>query len=248
MVKMVISFLEQDFAISVSIIWNQWKSRKMSDADCERYLVRCRDRTAPAAVLALEQIMKRGRMLDLAEEMTKVQKTLESRQCKFRSHSSIDAWLLQFGNSTYGFQPRFRCLVLIGGTQQGKTSKGMSLFGSTKTLKVSCGNCGPGVLPSLSRFDRQQHDAILFDEVRTDQVLNNREVFQANQYAQTLGQSACNPFAYSVWVYHVALILCTNSFEINATDLSEGDRDWLGGEKNLVIVQLAAEEKWFMES
>ena len=80
------------------------------------------------------------------------------------------------------------------------------------------------------------------------QVPHNREVFQANQYAQTLGQSACNPFAYSVWVYHVAMILCTNSFEIDATDLSDGDRDWLGGDKNMMLVELPIGEKWFMES
>ena len=78
-------------------------------------------------------------------------------------------------------------LVLVGDTLQGKTSKGMSLFGSTRTLKLACGPCPHGVLPSLGALDRHEVKAILFDEIRLDQVLTIRELFQANQYPQHLG-------------------------------------------------------------
>ena len=215
----------------------------MSDEDCERDLVRCRDRTAPGALAALDQIRKRQKILDLEDEVERVQKELVSRQSAFRSHQKIEEFQRQFLPSTYAVQARFRCLVLLGGTQQGKTSKGMSLGGTSKTLKVSCGNCGPGVLPSLSAFDRHLHDAVLFDEVRPDQVLKNRELFQSNQYVQTLGQSPCNPYAYSIWVYHTAMILCANSFNIESEDLSEGDQKWLQG--NMMILNLPDGEKWY---
>lgn len=237
--------LSQDFPISVSIIWNQWKMGKMSDDDCDKDLVRCRDRTAPSALAALDMIRKRTKMLDLEEDVANVQRSLEAGRRGFRQHAKIDEFMMQFQASTYGVESRFRCLVLVGGTQQGKTSKGMSLWGSTRTLKVSCGNCGPGVLPSLAKFERSHHKAILFDEVRTDQVLSNRELFQSNEHVQTLGQSACNPFAYSIWVYHIAMILCANSFDIGDKELTEGDRDWLQG--NMIVVELPKKEKWYHE-
>ena len=217
----------------------------MGDEDCERELVRCKDRAAPGALAALDQIRKRSKILDLETEVSKVQKSLEERQLNFKSDPELEAWQMQYLPSTYGVQGRFRSVAFVGGTQQGKTSKGMSLWGPSKTLKVSCGNCGPGVLPSLGAYDRLVHLAILFDEVRPDQILHNRELFQANQYVQTLGSSPCNPYAYSIWVYHTALILCANSFDINSPELSEGDRNWLQG--NLTIVTLPAGEKWWHE-
>ena len=87
------------------------------------------------------------------------------------------------------------------------------------------------------RRDRQAVKAILFDEIRTDQVLTFRELFQANQYLQQLGSSVCNLYTYSVWVYHIAMILCTNNFDLNNKSVSEAERSWL--KKNAIVVQLS---------
>ena len=171
-----IHYRTQDFSVSVSIIWNQWKAQKMTDAECERDLVRCRDRAAPMALTALDQIRKRTKILELESEVEKVQRNLEAQQRAFRTHPEVEKFKLQFSPTTYGMLSRFKCLLLVGGTQQGKTSKGMSLWGPSQTLKVSCGNCGIGILPSLGTFDRAKHAAILFDEIRVDQVLQSREL------------------------------------------------------------------------
>ena len=215
----------------------------MTDAECERDLVRCRDRAAPMALAALDQIRKRTKILELESEVEKVQRNLEAQQRAFRTHPEVEKFKLQFSPSTYGMLSRFKCLLLVGGTQQGKTSKGMSLWGPSQTLKVSCGNCGLGILPSLGTFDRAKHAAILFDEIRVDQVLQSRELFQSNQYVQTLGTSPCNPYAYSIWVYHTAMILCANTFDCQDPQLAAGDRNWLQG--NLMVVRLPDTEKWF---
>ena len=216
----------------------------MSDEDCERELVRCKDRTSPAALLALDQIRKRTHVLQLEDEIRHVQDMLKQAQAPFRPHAEVEKFQKQFDMSTYGRVARFRTLVLVGGTQQGKTSKAISLWGSSRTLKVSCGNCADGVLPSLAGFHRAQHDAILFDEARIDQVLKNRELFQSNEHLQTLGQSLCNPYAYSIWVYHKAMILCCNSFDVQEETISVPDRDWLI--KNTIIVKLPENEFWFI--
>ena len=218
----------------------------MSDEDCEKDLVRCRDRGAPAALTCLDQIRKRQKILDIEEEVKAVHESIESKQRPFRDHPDIQKFQKQFDPSTYGVQARFKMLVLIGDTQQGKTSKAMSLWGSRKTLKLQCGNCPAGALPSLGSFDRGVHKALVFDEIRVEQVMLFRELFQANQHIQTLGTSACNPYAYCVWVYHTAMILCANSFDVEDENLSLADRKWLKG--NTIIVQLPEGEVWFETS
>ena len=182
----------------------------------------------------------------MAGEVARVQEAIESQNTPFHSHADIDTFVLQYTPSTYAVAARFIMLVLLGDTLQGKTSKGMSLFGSKKTLKLACGACPQGVLPSLGALDRTKIKAILFDEIRVDQVLTFRELFQANQYVQQLGTSACNPYAYSVWVYHMAMILCTNNFDLDDPDLTDADRKWLRG--NAIIVQIPDEDTWFVRS
>ena len=240
-----ISRRSQDFPIGIPIIWNQWKTRKMTDEDCERDLVMCRDRGAPQALAALDLIRKRQKQIDAAGEVSRVQAMLDALCKPFHDHADIDRFLLQFSPSNYGTMPRFSMLVLVGDTLQGKTSKGMSLFGPQRTLKLACGPCPRGVLPSLGALDRHTVKAILFDEIRIDQVLTFRELFQSNQYVQQLGTSACNPYAYSVWVYQIAMILCTNNFDMTDPALSDGDRSWL--HKNSIIVQLPEEDTWYMK-
>ena len=216
----------------------------MTDEDCERDLVMCRDRGAPAALQSLDQIRKRQRSIDISGEVTRIQQLLDARNSPFHDHEDIDKFLLQHGPSTYGVEPRFPFLAFVGDTLQGKTQKAMSLYGTAKTKKLSCGPCPHGVLPSLGDVDRETIKAIVFDEVRKDQVLTFRELFQANQYVQQLGTSPCNPYAYTVWVYHIAMILCTNDFNVDDESLSKPDRQWLLG--NAIIVKIPDEDKWYV--
>lgn len=204
----------------------------------------CRDRGSPAALASLDQLRKRQKTIDIAEEVVRIQDLLDSQNTPFHDHADIDRFMVEHSPSTYGVSKRFSMLVLVGDTLQGKTSKGMSLFGSKKTLKLACGPCPKGVLPSLGTFDRNTTKAILFDEIRVDQVLTFRELFQANQYEQQLGTSPCNPYAYTVWVYHIAMILCTNNFNLEDSDLLEGDRKWLMG--NAIIVEIPEKDKWYI--
>ena len=235
----------QDFAIGIPIIWNQWKMRKMTDEDCERDMVMCRDRGTPSALAALDLIRKRQKEIDIAGEVARVQALLEARNRDFHNHADIDLFLLEHSPATYGVEHRFHILVFLGETLQGKTSKGMSLYGPQKTLKLACGSCPPNVLPSLGSFDRSVIKALLFDEIRLDQVLAFRELLQANQYVQQLGSSPCNPYAYTVWVYHIAMILCTNNFDLTHRDLTNADRQWLI--KNTIMVQIPDKDLWYVE-
>ena len=194
----------------------------------------------------MEVLIKRARSLDLKGEIRRVQGALQSRQCGFVSHAVITEFLSQFETSRYGVDHRKKCLLLVGDSQQGKSTKALSLFSPEKSLKVSCQGLPTGILPSLSQFNRDEHVAIVWDEIRPDQVLNNRELFQSNAHEQLLQQSVCNQHAYSVWVYHTAQILCANSFEMASPPLSEGDAQWL--DSNLHVARLAPGQRWFLKT
>jgi len=128
-----------------------------------------------------------------------------------------------------------------------KTSRNISIFGISKTLKVSCQGCQWGILPGLSSFVQRKHVAILFDEFRSDQVLSNREFFQSNAFPQSMSQSACNQYAYEVWVYHIAMILCANHLEMTEGDggISASDADWMT--QNVTVVTLEADQAWYLK-
>lgn len=216
----------------------------MEDESCLKDLVRCRDPRAPQAIAAFEFIRKRQRINDLKHEIDEVQRTLFQQQRPFIPHPLVDVWQKQYSSSTYGVVARYKILALVGGSQQGKTSKGMSIFGFDKTLKVGCQSCPPGVLPSLSTFDRKVHKAILFDECRVDQILQNREFFQASPYLQSMSQSLCNQYLYEIWVYQTALIACSNYLPTSVEEgLSESDADWMSS--NVVKVCLAPGQTWY---
>ena len=228
------------------MIWTTWRAHKISDDDVCKELIRSRDRGAISALQDVELLIKRARTLDVEDEIRRVQSILQSKQCGFVSHAVITEFLLQFETSRYGVDHRKKCLLLVGDSQQGKSTKALSLFSPEKTLKVSCQGLPDGVLPSLGRFDRAQHLAIVWDEIRPDQVLNNRELFQSNAHEQFLQQSVCNQHAYSVWVYHTAQILCANSFGMDSPPLSEGDAQWLNS--NIHVARLAPGQRWFLKA
>lgn len=234
----------QDLSVPVGIIWTAWRSYKISDESVIKELIRSRDRGAVGALQQVEILIRRARILELEGEIKRVQELLEARQSKFVDHPMLTKFLMQFDPRNYAVVPRSWCVLLKGDSQQGKSSKAVSLFNVKNTLKVSCQGLPPGVLPSLARFDRSQHKAICWDEIRPDQVLNNRELFQSNAYEQILSQSICNQHSYGVWLYFTAMILCANEFNMSGDGVTAGDQQWL--EANIKVVELGPGQKWFL--
>ena len=123
----------------MQIIWNLWKTQKIFDENSERDLAMCRDRDTPAAVASLDLLRKRQKEIEVAGEVMRFQESIDSRNAAFHHHADIDRFMLQYTPSTYGVMTRFKMLVLLGETLQGKASKGISFFGTKKTLKLACG-------------------------------------------------------------------------------------------------------------
>ena len=218
----------------------------MSHEACIKDLVNCRDRTAVGAITHLEALVKRARMISLEEEILRVQESIENSLKEFIGHPVIDEFLRQLSPEKYGVTSRLKCLLLVGDSQQGKSNKGMSIFGVKHTMKVTCSGLPPGVLPSLTRMDRETHKAIFWDEIRPDQILNNREIFQSNQWEQWMSQSVCNQHAYAVWLYFIPMILSANDFDMDHPSISKADSEWL--HKNIYVATLAPGQRWFLDS
>ncbi len=110
----------------------------MDDDQCCRDLVRCRDPRAPMALAAFEYLRKKQEMLNLQDEIDRTQEALRLRQNPFKGHPLINTYLGQFVPQNHGVKGRFKALALLGPSMEGKTSKAVSLFGISKTLKESC--------------------------------------------------------------------------------------------------------------
>jgi len=125
----------------------------------------------------------------------------------------VNLWALQYDRHSpfgvYGRATRFKFLVLTGPSSLGKTQFAKNLFGTSSTLVVPC----QGVKqPSLKNFNRSVHKAILFDEISSETIHDNKAVFQANNDIVLLGQSPCQEYVYSVFLYGVACIVCCNDW------------------------------------
>ena len=230
--------------IPASVVWNQWRGYKMADEDCVRDLIRSRDRSAVPLLQQLEFLIKKARLLDLEEEIVRIQRMLQSQQKAPRPHPVVSEFMGQWLPEFFGRRARSKCLLFRGTTEQGKSTMATSLF-PKRTLKVSCQGLPFGVIPGLHKFVWSDMDAIVWDEIRPDQVLAHRELFQSNAYEQIMSQSACNQHIYGVWVYFVAMVFCANDFAFEGEKLSKEDTAWLRA--NIYLAELPVNERWYLD-
>ena len=110
------------------VIWAACCSHKISDEDVVKELIHSRDRGAVLALQQVEILIRRSKTLDLETEIVKVQTALEARQCGFVEHAVITIFSAQFQPRHYAAEPCSLCLLLVGDSRQGKSTKAMSLF------------------------------------------------------------------------------------------------------------------------
>ena len=160
-----------------------------------------------------------------------------------RAHSVVTEWQREFWRVHYNGGCHQTMLTFVGGPMQGKTCRALSIFGVEKTLHVNCQSSPIGRLPALNSFIPGQHIAILFDDIRLDQILENRSFFTVPPQPDfTSSQSLLR--VTETWGYHTALLACTNSLPFTVSDgLSEPLAMWMNN--NLRKVTLQEGERWF---
>ena len=134
-------------------------------------------------------------------------------------------------------------LAFVGGAMQGKTTKALSIFGVDRTMVVQCQRSPKGRLPDLTAFISGRHLAILFEEIRLDQIMENRAFFAPPSQPQ-LPESLWNSGVIEVYGYQTAHIASTTHLPCTESDgLSEGEAFWMN--LNVRKVTLGAGETWF---
>lgn len=237
----------QDFAITYKMIHDLWSLRKVSHENAKRLAVQARCLGADRLCSFVDWTEERELATLYNNKAATLRQQHEDRLTSFKTTKGILAWQKQFEAPSVDEATRFKPLLLLGDTSSGKSRKACSIFGHARTLVVNCQGLGSN-LPSLRNFRRSEHSAIVFDEACSEQVLSNKLVFQAGVDELTLSQSACNAHAYSVWLYAVPMILCTNHFQMRSRQdslMAKEDEDYLA--KNIIDGSLPPGEQWFVK-
>jgi len=232
--------------VSQKLILGQWRARKLSHEQCVEDLQLARD---PSSVRLIElvrtiQRMERERLEHQVRQSLLAE--LEAGLGAFRGHSKIDEFLQRYASAKAGCPSfRFKFLLLRGRSRMGKSQKAMSLFGIAHTLPLNCQGLQT-TLPSLRSVVPDQIRCIVFDEFSAEQVLANKLVFQAGPWPVTLAQSACGQHAYSVNLYAMPMVCCSNDFKTSQADgLSEDAEAWL--RENMFEASAPEGLAWFWE-
>jgi hypothetical protein len=236
--------LRQDFAVPGRAIMELWRVGKISDATCKRDMNRVREVGVQRITQFFAWREEHANLLDNARLTASIMQQ-EQASCKpFHHHPAIQVWLQQYAQAV-GEQYRFKTLLLRGPSRSGKTQKACSIFGFEHTLVGNCQGMGAH-LPYLGMVDRSLHRALVLDEASYEQVVGNKQFFQAGARSVRLGQSPCNQHSYSVFVYMLPIILCSNVFPMSqAEGLSADDEDWL--QANVVDVPAPVAGKWWVD-
>ena len=226
---------------------SMWRAKKLDHEAAKRELVRSVGLSARRALEHIDwidQLEKQAR--DLEEQRT-VHVLLAQSIRPFIEHPVVNEWSKQYTQEEYGTTRRFRMLLLRGFTRAGKTMFAENLFGEQHSLVVNCQGLETDV-PSLRAFTRGQHKCIVFDEVKVEQVLNNKALFQAGKHTVELSQSKCGGFRYSIWPYQIAMVLCSNLFPVTQEEglKSSEDEDWI--KHNVVVVELKQNQTWYVRT
>ena len=189
-----------------------WQRRKLTHDHAKKEVIDARGHTA-SYLKEIETIEALEDNLAIELEKTCIDAELSGAFKPFRFVPEVCLWRLQYGRDTiyglWGKDSRFKFLVLTGPSCMGKTQYAKSLFGVSNTLVVPC----QGVTnPSLKEYKRKQHKAILFDEISSECIHNNKAIFQANNDKVVLGQSPTMRDVYTVFLYGVACIVCCNDW------------------------------------
>jgi len=229
-------------------IHEMWAKNKMTTAAAKREILASRAVGAEKMFRVLNFHSEEQKKIKLAEISKRTIAQLKEKEYKFRRHPDIEDWVMQFTEIHSKPSYRYVSLLLRGESKAGKTAIAVSLFGSPHTLVVNCQGCSPD-LPSIAHFDRENHSAIVWDEIDEKQVLHNKLVFQAGAHMITLGQSKCNQYSYGLFLHGVAMVMCSNTFVMpgqdRVTNLALVDADWLT--KNVREVTLPPGETWYVK-
>ena len=170
----------------------------------------------------------------------------EERSClrlqPFRDHPITTAWHKLVLERQHG--SRTPILALVGEAMLGKTFKCVSFFGNSNTARVHCAGCPPGMLPAVDLDGR--HAAVLWDDIRVDQLLHNRVVFASGRPSLPVSEVFASHGNHQVEQPPLAMMLCCNFLPMTVSErLSAEEALWM--HHNVWKVTLDAGTRWWLD-
>jgi len=210
-----------------------WSTKKMSDEAAIREYLHVR-RDVKRHIQNVQDVAAFTRHQDSLRRATAVKARLAQAKAPRVSLREVDDFFLpQFQDETLH---RRKFLVLDGGSGFGKTEFARSLARSP--LSYIELNCAHTEWVDLRAFSPDDHDLILWDECPAKLVLQNKKLFQGQASEVMLGQTNTSQHAYTVFVWNVKMVVCTNLWQLQLRTLSREDADWL--EQNSIYVHVKA--------
>jgi len=144
-----------------------------------------------------------------------------------------DVFLPQFEDVTLH---RRRFLVLDGGSGFGKTEFARALARTPMSFIEL--NCSHTEHVDLRAFSPDDHDLIIWDECPASLCLKYKKLFQGQATEVQLGLSATSCAAYSIFVWNVKMVVCSNLWQLQLRTLCQEDALWL--QLNSIYVHVTA--------
>ena len=216
------------YLVQPSWLMNMLQGQKITFDTCrEAVLKTCQN--VGRYLKDLEVVEQNYRMKEIDEEVARVQRVLALRRRPFLSLPVVLKWQQQYLEDDF----RYRFLVLEGPSQHGKTQFVRSLVPEDEILELSCSG---GVPVDFRSFKRHKHKLVLFDEIEAQQVLALRKAFQAGASPVQMGQSQTGMYTYTVFLYRVMFVLCSNTWTESLNKLKPGDVSWI--EANQIYIKI----------
>ena len=159
-----------------------------------------------------------------AENQRDVTAAFEAAKYDFKKIPEIETWKDQFSAGNAQGRTRTKLLILEGSSRLGKTLFAIDLFKVENTCVIKC----PGVQhPNLSAYDAGQHQVIVLDDPRPEQVGQYRHLLQAGRDPRVVHQSATQ--RYEVWncLYNVPIIICSNDWSSATVNVDAELAAWI---------------------
>ena len=223
-----------------------WQTRKISSDTAMRDLLKSRSRGAYGVFMQIQKIRREEIRYELEDESERILRKLYAARAPTRRHLTVNEWFQHVQGLEEETMERAKNLLLLGDSWSGKTSAATSWTKPEETLLVNCQGLPDGTLPSIDGAHERGKKWIIWEEIKVQQVLQNKRLFQSTAYTLQLGDSACHAFSYTVLPYKFRHILCTNIFPMTRAEdptLTEADEDYLS--KNFYIPLLKPKQRWF---
>ena len=186
----------------------------------------------------VEQVLADEREQWVGARIAVVSRKLQKLKAPSRSFPQVQQWEDSFLNLDF----RWKVLLLWGDSASGKSTFAEGLFENPYIVTVE-----EATQLDLKGFNTEVHDGIVLDNVNSfGQLLQWRAVLQGRNAKSKGGQSATNMYAYTQYLFGVAIVA---TVDLDAPDAHlinsehEAHSKWLG--KNTVRVELPRGETFF---